>query len=301
MMMDRRYTIIIVPHTSANPRKLQVTARFISYVFIGFATLLLAGLGTMIHYVQLFKESANFQRTQEENVQLKASLEKSTLLTQKLNKKISFLTDVSNKLRVMAGLPSIGMNNKFSQLQPGLGGTTMSTANGGPDPARLLALSQRADYLEQSFSILNKYFQKQNAALSTTPSILPTEGFISSTFGSRRDPFTNAPDFHEGLDLTNVIGTPVVAPADGVVTFTGQKGNYGNVIEIKHDDEVSTLYGHLNKIEVHVGDHVKRWQEIGLIGNTGHSTGPHLHYEVHVNDQPVNPLPYILNLDSLEG
>jgi len=303
MMMDRRYTIIIVPHTSANPRKIQVSAKFLSYVFIGLVSFLVASAGTMIHYFQYFQQVTNLKKAEEENVQLRANLQQSAVLTQKLNRKISFLTELSNKLRIMAGLPNAKRpQQELPPLKPGIGGFTMTpTATNTFDPQRLLVLEKRTDYLEKTFVSLNNYFEKQNQELSTTPSILPAEGFISSSFGSRLNPFTNAPDYHEGVDLTNEVGTPVIAPADGVVTFTGLKGNYGQVIEIRHDDEVSTLYGHLDKILVKQGQKVTRWQQIGLMGNSGRSTGPHLHYEVHINDQPVNPMPYILNLASTEG
>lgn len=297
-MAEQRFTLIIVPHDSPGVRKLQVTAKSVLYVLIGFGVLFAASIGMTIHHVKLYRDAQTFANLQKENVELKASLVESQVLTQKLNRKISFLTDISNKLKVMAGLPEGPLNRKKGQLQPGIGGITMdNTSIGSPD--RLSGLQKRAEYLEKTFALLNNYFRNQSQELSTTPSVLPAQGFLSSTFGSRHNPFTNAPDFHEGIDITNEIGTPVVAPASGMVIFAGVKGNYGNVIEIQHDNGISTLYGHLSKIRVKLGQRVNRWDIIGEIGNTGHSTGPHLHYEVHVSDQPVNPIPYILDLDSL--
>jgi murein DD-endopeptidase MepM/ murein hydrolase activator NlpD len=297
--MDERYTIVIVPHSRSNLRKFQVSSRYISYAFVCLAVLVLASIGTTVQFVKLYRQALSLKNIQSENVQLRASLEQSQLLTQKLNRKIATLTDLSNKLRVMAGLPQSPIQPK-KQLSSGIGGVTMNPVNGA-DPQRLLSLERRAEYLEKSFSVLNDYFQKQHFELSSTPSILPAQGFISSFFGSRKNPFTNLPDFHEGIDITNGVGTSVICPADGTVIFTGQKGTYGLVVEIKHDDSMTTLYGHLKKASVKVGQHVSRWQAIAVMGNSGKSTGPHLHYEVHVNDQPVNPLPYILDLDAIEG
>ena len=128
--------------------------------------------------------------------------------------------------------------------------------------------------------------------------MFPTEGYISSAFGMRRNQFTNMPDFHEGIDITNDVGTPVLAPADGKVIFAGYRGNFGQVIEIQHEGDITTLYGHLHKILVKPEEKVTRWQEIALMGNTGKSTGPHLHYEVHVRHQAVNPRAY---LESIGG
>lgn len=298
--MDERYTIVVVPHSRSNVRKFQISSRKLSFVFVTLALLALVSVGTMIHYVQLYRQAWNLKSVESENAKLKASLEQSQLLAQKLNRKISNLTELSNKLRVMAGLPQAPIQNK--KQTPGIGGVTMNpTISGAPDPQRLLSMEKRAEYLENSFSVLEDYFQKQHLELSSTPSILPTQGFISSFFGSRKSPFTNSPDFHEGIDITNGVGTSVICPADGTVFFVGEKGNYGLVIEVRHEDTTSTLYGHLEKSLVRVGDHVRRWQPIARMGNSGKSTGPHLHYEVHLNDQPVNPLPYILDLASLES
>jgi murein DD-endopeptidase MepM/ murein hydrolase activator NlpD len=194
----------------------------------------------------------------------------------------------------MAGLPTGKANEGPPAQKLGMGGVSMDA----PDPNRLSQLQIRANFLEQNFALLNQFFHGQQERLSVTPSILPTQGFISSFFGSRRNPFTGSPDFHEGLDITTEKGTAVMAPADGVVIFAGPRGNYGNVLEIRHSDELSTMFGHLDKILVKPGQRVRRWEKVALVGNTGRSTGPHLHYEVHVAQQPVNPLPYILNLES---
>lgn len=301
-MADKSYTIIIVPHTKTSLRKFQITNRSLFYVLISLAMFVLVCFGTMVHYVRLMTEARDFQAIRRENVQLRASLEESQLLTQKLNRRISFLNELSHKLKVIAGLPLTESLIRSEPISMGLGGATTNTSlNGTPDPRRLLGLEKRAEYLEKSFSVLNRYFEDKSLQLSFTPSILPTQGFVSSIFGMRRNPFTDAPDFHEGLDITNAVGTPVVSPADGEVTFTGTKGEYGNVVVIRHHSAISTLYGHLAKITVRPGQRLKRWQQIGVLGNSGKSTGPHLHYEVHVSNQPVNPLSYILNLDSIGG
>jgi murein DD-endopeptidase MepM/ murein hydrolase activator NlpD len=301
--MDERFTIVIVPHSRTNVRKYQISSRILSFVFVSLAVLVLVSAGLMVHYVKIYRQAWDLKGVEMENAQLKASLEQSQLLTQKLNRKISSLTELSNKLKLLAGLPAQPpMQAKKQTQSPGIGGVTMNpTVAGAPDPQRLLSMEKRADYLEKSFTLLDEYFQKQHLELSYTPSILPAQGFISSFFGARRNPFTNSPDFHEGIDITNGVGTSVICPADGRVYFTGQKGNYGLVVEIRHDDSTTTLFGHLAKSFVKPGDRVKRWQPIAMMGNSGKSTGPHLHYEVHLNDQPVNPLPYILDLASLDS
>lgn len=300
-MPDQHYTIIVVPHASSNLRKLHVSARFFLSVLIGLAVVLLAGIGTMVHYVKLNLEEREFKKMSEDNARLKASLAQSQVLTQTLNQKLSVLADVSNKLRTMAGLTMQDSDAKVP-FRLGMGGVSMEAGpDGGPDQQKLMILQRRAEFLERDLGILSNHFQTKEARLNSIPSILPAPGFLSSTFGSRHNPFTDSPDFHEGIDISNEVGTPVIAPADGVCIFSGERAGFGQVVEIRHGGSVTTLFGHLEKILIKPGEPVKRWQKIGLMGNSGRSTGPHLHYEVHVNDQPVNPLPYILNLDSIAG
>ncbi len=136
--------------------------------------------------------------------------------------------------------------------------------------------------------------------LASTPSIAPVKGFISSSYGMRRNPFTTAADFHMGVDITAPLGHPVVASANGNVIFTGYKNGIGNLVIIDHGYGINTYYGHLSKILVNVGQQVKRWEVIALVGNTGKSTAPHLHYQVVRNDNPLNPLDYMVDFEYIE-
>ena len=131
--------------------------------------------------------------------------------------------------------------------------------------------------------------------LSCTPSIWPTKGWISSRFGYRISPFTNEREFHRGLDVSNRMNTQIIAPGDGVISLIGEDYGYGKILHVDHGYGMKTIYAHLSSILVKKGQYVKRGQKIALVGNSGRSTGPHLHYEVHLNGVPVNPLRYILN------
>ena len=126
------------------------------------------------------------------------------------------------------------------------------------------------------------------------PSVLPVEGESTDSFGYRGNPFGGGgAEFHPGQDIAAAPGTPVVAPADGTVTEAGWKNGYGQTVVIDHGNGLVTLYGHLSKVEVTVGQELKRVDELGKVGSTGRSTGPHLHYEVRVGDLPVSPLHYL--------
>ncbi len=123
---------------------------------------------------------------------------------------------------------------------------------------------------------------------ASVPTLWPTRGFLTSRFGAGR-----GNRLHDGIDIAGRPGTPIVAPGDGMVTFTGYKGGYGNTLKLDHGYGIMTLHGHCSKIFVQEGDRVKRGEVIAAVGNTGYSTGPHLHYEVHIDGAPVNPMRYL--------
>jgi murein DD-endopeptidase MepM/ murein hydrolase activator NlpD len=128
---------------------------------------------------------------------------------------------------------------------------------------------------------------------TNVPSLWPVRGQITAGFGQRMDPFSGEGAFHAGVDISVPFGTKVIAAADGIVLEAGPEAGYGNEILIDHGDGLSTKYGHLSAIFVVVGQMLKRGQTIGAVGMTGKTTGPHLHYEVHIHDTPVNPTKYL--------
>ena len=142
---------------------------------------------------------------------------------------------------------------------------------------------------------LVSFLRENKDALLSTPSIWPVKGYLTSSFGYRSSPFTGRSSLHKGIDVSNRIGTPIWAPARGAVTFSGHDGAYGICIVIDHGNNIVTRYAHMSKALVSVGQYVQRGDVIGHIGNTGRSTGPHLHYEVIVNGAHVNPMRYIMN------
>jgi murein DD-endopeptidase MepM/ murein hydrolase activator NlpD len=130
--------------------------------------------------------------------------------------------------------------------------------------------------------------------LASTPSIWPTQGWVTSDFGVRLDPYSADRSMHQGLDISTPHGQPVQTPSDGTVVFNGTEGGYGKVLVIDHGYGVKTRYGHLSETFVRLGERVSRGQKVAAVGNTGRSTGPHLHYEVRVNGIPENPRKFIL-------
>ena len=155
-------------------------------------------------------------------------------------------------------------------------------------PFKVAAYQDALNFYRRRYDVMMRHGATQGVTFDTVPLRRPLLGknWLSSRFGMRRDPLTGRPAFHSGYDYAARRGTPVVAGATGLVTYAGRLGNYGNAIRIRHGDGVSTLYGHLRAMHVSPGRYVRRGEVIGEVGSTGRSTGPHLHYEVRVNNRP---------------
>lgn len=148
--------------------------------------------------------------------------------------------------------------------------------------------------LESRLQSVQTGVEKRNRLAAATPSIWPAAGWLTSSVGNRRDPFTGGADFHPGLDISADRGSPVHATADGTIVHAGAYSAYGNLVRIDHGFGLESRYGHLQTIDVRAGARVKRGDRIGTVGSTGRATGPHLHYEVRVNDRLLNPLQFLL-------
>lgn len=170
-----------------------------------------------------------------------------------------------------------------------IAGPVLSGAFSAPDSS-FGVLRDILGVIEQRLASVRTGVERRQALASATPSIWPIAGWISSGFGSRRDPFTGEQNFHPGLDISGDHGQQVHAPSDGVVTGAAENGNYGNLLTIDHGFGLTTRYAHLSRFDVAPGQQVRRGQVIGLVGSSGRSTSPHLHYEVLLNGQLTNPL-----------
>lgn len=181
----------------------------------------------------------------------------------------------------------------FDKL-PGAGGNeTVEDVKSNDLLSDLSALQVKFDDSGRQLSVLEAMLFDQHLEMSRTPSTLPGRGYITSTFGTRSDPFSGGRAHHKGIDFEANTGDPVFAAADGVVSFAGVKSGYGNVVEVDHGNTHTTLYAHNSAFTVRVGDLIRAGQQIAKAGSTGRSTGPHIHFEVHVNGTAVNPLPFL--------
>ncbi len=236
-----------------------------------------------------------------ENSVLKAQLASLNRRLISFNRTMKSLSESDDQLRTSVNLPGIPADMR----KVAVGGVSENADYGvSADASRLIsqatetldALSRQAALQEESYSAILQKYRSNQQLFAHIPAIDPIrEGVISDGFGMRFHPILHMRLMHEGIDIVADVGTHVHVTGDGVVSYVGQRGGYGNVVEIDHGFGYSTVYGHLEKALVREGQRVKRGQVIALSGDTGLSTGPHLHYEVIKNGVHVNPAAYFFN------
>jgi len=300
-MSKRHWTLVLVPHGSEPSRIVEVSynvVRGVAVAISGFVVLgLLVGYATITHTTDLSRSA----RLQHENATLEREIGELHGRLTSLADTLSTISQRDARIRVLANLDPID-----PQVQAaGIGGPGTADLNvaGLTGIARrsaevrvdLGALIRRANLLASSFKEAADSLALHTARLAATPSVMPTQGWLSSAFSAMRaHPILHMARPHEGIDVSAPMGTPIEAPAAGVVSDAGWETGYGNTITINHGFGIVTKFAHASKLLVKTGQRVARGQRIALVGNSGLATGPHLHYEVHVNGRPVDPLKYVL-------
>jgi murein DD-endopeptidase MepM/ murein hydrolase activator NlpD len=299
----KKITIMFIPDRARTVRQFKFPKALIHFLFLFllsapvFISLLFAD------YYNLKKQVPEHMRLIEENMQQEAQLAALVDKIGQINSKLIELKEFDNRLKVMVNIEQGEDNTQFL----GIGGSDLTLADSEYSVEKahrklVRLMHQSLDNLDTEINIqtqekteLYKFLEEKKSMFACTPSIWPVKGWVRSKFGYRISPFTNEKEFHEGLDIAARTGTLIVAPADGVVSAVGEIYGYGTILTISHGYNLRTRYAHLSKVLVKKGQSVKRGEKIALVGNTGRSTGPHLHYEVVLNGVPVDPLNYILN------
>jgi len=289
--MDKRYsTIIFVPHARAKFRKLKVSHRFLFSVLSLVTSSLCLSTFFSVQYFTSLTQTHELSKLRHENRELQTANEQFSKSVESLRTQLRTVEDRTRKLAIIAGITTLD-----EASQGGTGGVLNDEMSSNPYRDDVDKMTFRSHHLQKDLSVLEEKFVAQSRLLSSTPSIAPVHGILTDGFGGRSDPFTGEHGQHNAVDISSAVGQPVRAPADGIVVKAEWANGYGNVIFISHGYGYSTRYGHLSSYAVRPGSRVKRGDIIGYVGSTGRSTGPHLHYEVRVNNTPVNPLEYILN------
>ena len=299
-MAKRRWTLVLVPHGSEPSRIVEVSYSVLRAAASAAAGLLvlvlIAGYATLSHTTDLSRTA----RLEQENQSLVRELGELNGKLATLADTLSLIAQRDARIRVLANLDPIdpqvqaaGIGGPASDL--GLMGVTGMARRTSEIRIDLGALIRRANLLASSFREAADSLAYHSARLAATPSIMPTQGWLSSAFSSMRaHPILHTARPHEGIDVSAPMGSPIEAPAAGVVTDAGWEAGYGNKIVIDHGFGIVTKFAHASKLLVRDGQRVSRGQRIALVGNSGLATGPHLHYEVIVKGRPVNPLKYVL-------
>lgn len=308
--MAKRYTVLFIDDKGNPVRESLVSKRAIR-MLASLAVLLIGLCATGAYqYVHMHKELIGKDDLIAKIEQQKSDIEGQRIQLQSFaheinNLKASLvsLNDFESKIRIMANLEHRPDQASLFAMGGSMPEDLEADLPLSQDHDRLVReMHDQIEHVQQassvqgtSFQALIKSLESKRNLLASTPSLRPTKGWYSSKFGYRISPFTGRKAMHRGLDIANSEGTPIIAPADGVVTFSGKKWLIGNLLKIDHGHGIRTLYGHASKLLKHKGDRIKRGDVIALMGNTGRSTGPHLHYEVRLNGVPVNPIKYILD------
>ena len=301
-------TIVIFPGSLSTPKKLRLPKRLVKFSILVSFVVLIGFLGSSFYFIQQYLKlqgsEAELVKLRHESKIRKIQVEKFTQQVKNFETEMVRLERFEKKLRVITALENSprSIEKNWGVGGPyGLSTNSFTTAMGRGAANMVERLSNGLDHLGKqakiqsiSFQELDNFFKNQKSLLSSTPSIWPIRGWVTSGFGFRKSPFTGLREKHEGWDIAARNGSPVRTTADGVVVVEGREYGYGNLVEIDHGYGRVTRYGHNSKNLVKVGDRVKRGQVIALVGNTGRSTGPHLHYEVLLNGVPANPKNYIL-------
>ena len=279
MAKEDRFISFIIAHTSKSRARVQRIRVEKKSVTIFFTAAALVAVSLVYGLYGLTQQVAHL-RTEIENRQLRAENDRQRQELEKLNTRVEKVEDTSRKLAEKSGV----VDNDVTV--PGSGGPALPL-----DDMALATLAAKMNRLEEDMSAYAAILRQRGY----TPTLWPVEGTLEGGYGGRRNPFGGGGyEFHTGQDIEAAWGAPVVAGAAGKVAFVGWQNGYGQLVIVDHGGGLTTKYGHLSHIDVQLDQTISRGQLLGKVGSTGRSTGPHLHYEVRINDQAVDPLPYLL-------
>ena len=290
-MSSKRFNVLIIPEGSHQVRRYGVSMATIKKSIAALALLVLGLVGLLADYVMTTLDRNEFDRLKTENLVQKEELHRLDVALEGLRQEIVVLAQNDAKVRVMAKLSA----PKGDSLV-GVGGPAAQEDNAREFNAiqqRIDEVRRQIDLRRESQEEIQGILNDQRSLLAAKPAGWPVKGWLTSSFGMRPDPFNGKRKMHEGLDIAARTGTPVIATADGIVSSIRTEPGYGKVVIVDHGYGYRTIYGHNSRYYVKVGQRVRRGERIAAVGNTGRSTGSHVHYEIRLNGVPVNPYKYL--------
>ena len=296
------FTFMFVPGPNERVRTLSISKSALKTALLSLAAVLVFSLYLVYEYNDVKDKVWELQSVREELMQQKAQVQSFALNMLDYKRQMFLLRDLDTKLRRVV---SLGPRDRAQQVL-GIGGPdelglqNLTSLGEKKQEEALKEMHQELSQLkgaasrqETSLQMLIEYFEDKRSLYASTPSTWPVRGWVTSPFGNRTSPFSGIVKFHEGIDIAAQTGMPIMAPADGVVVKAGFSTGYGNMVEISHGYGIKTIFAHNSRLNVKAGQRVKRGDVISYVGDSGSSTGPHLHYEVRLNGLPVNPTKYM--------
>ena len=290
-MSDKRFTILVIPEGSHQVRRFGVRLSVLKRIAAAAVVLVLGLAGLITDYVLTNLDQNELKRLQVENLSQREELHRLVVKLEDLRQEIVVLAQNDAKVRVMAKLSA-----PKSDSMVGVGGpATQEDVNRefSVIQQRIDEVRRQIDLRRESQEEIQGILNDQRSLLAAKPGGWPVKGWLTSSFGMRRDPFNGRRKMHEGLDIAARTGTSVTATADGIVSSVKTEPGYGKVVILDHGYGYRTIYGHNSRYYVKVGQRVRRGERIAAVGNTGRSTGSHVHYEIRLNGVPVNPRKYL--------
>jgi murein DD-endopeptidase MepM/ murein hydrolase activator NlpD len=300
-MPNNFYTFLIIPKKKSSAKKFTISSKLLKGIVYCSVIIILSFMYTYYDYIQIKRDKSELDRfkrlTKEQNLQIEGLVEKVNNFAMKMEE----LNQLDKNVRVMANLE----DNRYRGQMLGIGGSISEETRikSGVDTDQKMVIAKIQQNIDQmtkeateqknSFHELLKFLKEQKSIIASTPSIWPVQGWVTSEFGYRTSPLGGAKEFHKGIDIATRVGLQIVAPADGMVTEIAYDRDVGHMIKIDHGHGMTTWYGHLLKSSIRQGSMVKKGELIGYVGNSGRSTGSHLHYTVLLNGVPVNPRKYL--------
>jgi murein DD-endopeptidase MepM/ murein hydrolase activator NlpD len=300
-MSKNFYTLLILPKKDSSAKKISLSSALVKGVSIFVMGLILFMMYFSYDYIHIRRDQAELKRLKQQTVEQKKQIDGLVAKVDQFSIKMEELKQFDKKIRIMAKL----VTGRDKEQLLGIGGPVseenrLSSKMAADDKTMIAGIDRHVDRLmddavsrEQSFTDLLIYLQEKKSLLAATPCTWPVSGWITSEFGRRISPFGSGTEFHKGMDIATRIGRPIQAPADGIVAEVAYQHDVGQMVRIDHGHGVSTSYGHLSKAAVRSGMTIRKGDRIGYVGNTGRTTGSHLHYAVMLNGVPVNPRKYL--------
>lgn len=289
-MQKRFYILFVARGDDGQLRKISIPVHYLYVFVIGAAIGFLSLTGIASSYTRMLVKVSRYNQLRTEKEQLKDRYSKLEEVAKERDVQVASLGSIASEVSALYGLKS----------QPALVSASQKEIQDSDVKSSIDQLSAlRTSALTGATSVGISLGMTRNATTAdwyranSAPNLWPVEGQVTGSFGERIDPFNGEGAFHSGVDISSAYGTPIIAPADGVVTFADFMGGYGKAVMVDHGHGIATRYGHLSGFAVTTGQHVHRGDVIGYVGLSGRSTGPHLHYEVRINDTPVNPYKYL--------